>query len=170
MTKQGRNIVLFFGLLLIQLLVVDNIRLGNYIHPCIYVLFVMMLPLDMPRVRVLFLGFLMGFSIDLFEGTLGLHAAATTLMAFLRPGVINLVTGVRKVETFSTPYIYEVGIPWFLRYSIVLMIIHNTALFFLETFNFRLVGETFLRIVISVVVSEMVIMLSVLLFSRERKK
>lgn len=157
-------------MLLVQLLIVDNIRLGNYIRPCIYVIFVMMLPLDMPRIRVLFLGILMGFAIDLFEGTLGLHAAATTLMAFMRPGIIKLVTGGRNVENVSIPYISQVGTLWFIRYSTVLLFVHNTTLFFLETFNFRLVGETFLRIVFSVIVSEILILMSVMLFGREKKK
>ena len=34
-------------------------------------------------------GFLMGFAVDLFNGTPGLNAAATVFVAFVRPTVIN---------------------------------------------------------------------------------
>lgn len=170
MSKQLMNIIRFVVLLAVQLLIVDNVRLGNYVHPCIYILFVMMLPLDMPKMNVLLLGFIMGFAVDLFSGTFGLNAAATTFIAFMRPWVISLVNGGRNIDNISTPTISDVGAVWFIRYSMVLLVLHNVVLFFLETFSFRLVGDTLLRILLSVVVSEVFILLIVFLFNKEKKR
>ena len=83
------NFLRFIGLLFLQVLVIDNIRLGYYIHPHIYVLFVLLLPFNIPNWQLLISGFLMGFAVDLFNGTPGLNAAATVCMAFIRPMVIN---------------------------------------------------------------------------------
>ena len=41
-----RNILLFLGLTFLQVMIFDNLRLGNFIHPYVYVLFVMLLPFD----------------------------------------------------------------------------------------------------------------------------
>ena len=87
-----RNILRFVGLLLLQILVFDNIRLGNYIHPCVYVLFVMLLPFDMPKWQLVITSFLLGMVVDIFSGTPGLNAAATVFMAFMRPLIIGITT------------------------------------------------------------------------------
>ena len=83
------NILRFIGLVLLQILVIDNIRFGRYIHPYVYVLFVMLLPTKMSDSLVMTIGFLTGLVIDIFAGTPGLNAAATTFMTFVRPLVIN---------------------------------------------------------------------------------
>ena len=170
MSKRLSNIIRFVVLLAFQLLIVDNVRVGNYVHPCIYILFVMMLPLDMPKINVLLCGFIMGFAIDLFTGTFGLNAAATTFIAFMRPWIIGLVTSGRNVENVSVPSIAEVGAVWFIRYSVVLILLHNVVLFFLETFSFKLIGETLIRILLSTLISEVLILLIVLLFNKEKKR
>ncbi|MBQ2498452.1 MAG: rod shape-determining protein MreD, partial [Bacteroidales bacterium] len=58
-----RNILRFVGLLILQVLIVDNIRLGNFIHPCVYVLYVMILPFDTPKWSLMVNGFLIGFAV-----------------------------------------------------------------------------------------------------------
>ena len=83
------HILRFLGLLFLQVLVVDNIRLGYYVHPYVYVLFIFLLPFNIPRWQLLLLGFVNGFFVDLFNGTPGLNAAATVLMAFVRPFVMT---------------------------------------------------------------------------------
>ena len=73
-----KNILIFIGLFLLQVLVFDNIRLGNYLHPIIYVLFIMILPFKTPNLQLVIYGFLIGMAIDIFDGTPGLNAAATS--------------------------------------------------------------------------------------------
>ena len=82
---------MFISLVLVQVLVLNYIQFSGYINPYIYVLFVLLLPVSTPRYAVVMLGFFIGLVIDIFSNTAGMHASATTFMAFVRPYVINLI-------------------------------------------------------------------------------
>ena len=51
-----------------------------------------------------------------------------------------------------------------------LVFIHHFALFFLESFSFRLIGQVLLRILLSVPVSVFLIMMILYIFKRDKKK
>ena len=170
MNKTLLNIIRFVALVLAQVLVVNNIRLGGYVHPYVYLIFVMLLPINMPGWQLLVSGFGIGLVIDLFNGTLGMHAGATTLMAFCRPVIIKLVSGSQKFENLKEPNINQLGLLWFLRYTFCMVLVHNFTLFMLEGFSFHLVGQALLRILISVPVSTFLILMILYLFSATKKK
>lgn len=163
------NIIRFLGLLLLQVLIIDNIRLGNFIHPYVYVLYIMLLPFDTPKWKLIINGFIMGFTIDIFSGTPGLNAAATVLMAYLRPNIIGLTTRKSDIEDKTAPSVTEMGLQWFLVYSILLLIIHNLTLFLLEAFSFRLFGIVLLETLLSVLISAFVIILVIYVFKPLKK-
>lgn len=170
MNRSLLNIIRFVVLVIAQVLIVNHIRLGGYVHPYIYLIFVMLLPINMPGWQLLLSGFGIGLVIDLFMGTLGMHAGATTLMAFCRPTIIKLVSGSQKFENIKEPRVNQLGFPWFLRYTLCMVTIHNFTLFMLEGFSFHLVGQALLRILISVPVSVFLILLILYLFSVTTKK
>ena len=164
------NAFRFIGLLLLQVLVIDNIRLGYYIHPYIYVLFIFILPFNIKNWQLMSLGFLTGLSIDLFNGTPGLNAAATVFMAFIRPYVINSMTRRKDINMNDEPSLNNMGFSWFLVYSILLLTAHNLVLFLLEAFSFRLLGVVLLQTLMSVFSSLMLIFIILLLFKKSNKK
>ena len=168
MNRTLMNIIRFVALVTAQVLLVNHIRLGGYVHPYIYLIFVMLLPLNTPGWQLLLSGFGIGLVIDLFMGTLGMHAGATTLMAFCRPAIIRIVSGSQKLEMNREPNINQVGFPWFLRYTFVMVLVHNFTYFMLEGFSFHLVGLALLRILISVPVSVFLIIVVMYLFSRDK--
>lgn len=164
------NAFRFIGLLLLQVLVIDNIRLGYYIHPYIYVLFIFILPFNIKNWQLMSLGFLTGLSIDLFNGTPGLNAAATVFMAFIRPYVINSMTRRKDINMNDEPSLNNMGFSWFLVYSILLLTAHNLVLFLLEAFSFKLLGVVLLQTLMSVFSSLMLIFIILLLFKKSNKK
>ena len=170
MNKTLLNIIRFVLLVIAQVLVINHIRLGGYVHPYIYLIFVMLMPINMPGWQLLLSGFGIGLTIDLFMGTLGMHAGATTLMAFCRPAIIRLVSGNQKFENIREPSIQQLGVPWFLRYTLCMVTVHNFTLFMLEGFSFHLVGQALLRILLSVPVSIFLILLILYLFAPTKKK
>lgn len=159
-----RNILRFIGLFLIQVFIIDNIRQGHFIHPCVYVLFVMLLPFDTPRWSLIINGFLIGFAVDIFNGTPGLNAAATVLMAYVRPNIISLTTRKSDIEGKTSPSVSEMGLQWFYLYMVLLLIIHNLTLFMLEAFSFHLIGLVLLDTLLSVIISSFVIVLIIYIF------
>lgn len=170
MNRNVVQIIRFIALVLAQVLVINHIRLGGFVHPYIYLIFVMLLPINIPGWSLLLLGFGSGLTIDLFMGTLGMHAGATTLMAFCRPGIIRLVSGSQKFENIKEPNINQLGFPWFLRYTICMVTVHNFTLFMLEGFSFHLVGQALLRILLSVPASIFLILLIVYIFAPTKNK
>ena len=170
MNKIFLQIIRFVVLVLFQVLVINHIRLGGYVHPYIYLIFIMLLPFNTPKWQLLVLGFFLGIIIDVFTGTPGLHAGATTLMAFCRPSIINLISGNQKFDNIQEPNLGQLDGMWFFRYVLCLVFIHHFALFFLESFSFRLIGQVLLRILLSVPVSVFLIMMILFIFKTERKR
>lgn len=164
------NCLRFIGLLLLQVLVIDNIRLGYYIHPHVYVLFILLLPFNISNLQLLLAGFFMGLAVDLFNGTPGLNAAACVFMAFVRPLVINGMMRRKDVGENDEPSLSSMGASRFFVYSCLLLIVHNFTLFMFEAFSFRLIGVVFLQTLLSVFSSLMLIFIILLLFKKTKKK
>ena len=164
-----RNILLFLGLVFLQVMIFDNLRLGLFIHPYVYVLFIMLLPFETPLWSLIVNGFFIGIVVDIFSGTPGLNAAATVLMAYLRPNVINITTRKSDIEGKIAPSVSEMGLKWFMPYMVLLLIIHNFTLFMLEAFSIHLIGLVLLGTLLSVIFSTIVIVLIIYIFKPIKK-
>lgn len=147
-------------LVLIQVLLLNHIQISGFINPYLYVLFILILPFNTPKYLLLILGFLLGLNIDIFSNTIGIHAAATTFLAFIRPAVITLISSRDVLELNTTPSVAKLGINWFVRYTIILVVIHHFFLFYLEVFTFHGFFYTLLRAVLSSVFTILLIILS----------
>ncbi len=164
-----KNIIRFILLVLLQVLVFNNIQINGYINPYYYVLFILILPFDTPKWLILFSGFFLGLTIDFFSHTIGMHAAATTLVAFLRPGTIRLLSANRELEPGMEPSIRDMGFSWFFMYTLILVFFHHLLLFFLEVFRFNEFFQTLGRVIISTAVSVALIVIGEYVV-RKRKK
>lgn len=169
MNKTALQIIRFVALVLLQVLVINHIRLGGYVHPNVYIIFIMLLPINIPGWQLLLLGFGLGMSVDLFTGTPGLHAGATTLMAFCRPYIIKLVSGTQKFENIHEPNLTQLDGMWFFRYVLLMVLVHHFWLFLIESFSFRLIGQVLLRTLLSVPVSVFLIMMILYIFKSNKK-
>lgn len=139
-------------LLIIQLTILDNIQLHSYIYINIYILAIYILPYKLKKASILIFGFLLGFIIDIANDTMGIHAAATTFIAFLRPRLLMLtsnreqiedIQGKQKISSFS----------WFFKYILISTFAFNIVLIMVETFTFSNFITTLLRIIFSSLVS-----------------
>jgi len=155
-----KNIVLFFVLVLLQVLVLNNIQLSGYLNPYLYILFIILLPFETPGWLVLILGFLLGFSIDIFSNTLGINAAATVAMAFARQHLLRSLAPRGGFELNSSPNIHTNGIWWFVKYSFSLIIIHHIYLFYLAVFSFQFFFKTLFLSILNAIVTCGIIVLS----------
>lgn len=151
------NIVRFVLLVLAQILFMNHLSFYGFLTPYIYVMFILLLPLETKGWALLLFSFLIGITIDLFSGTLGLHASASVFTAFIRPLFIKLE---QKPEHGSAtqPSYAEMGARWFIPYSFLLILIHHAFLNFMETFTFSGILHTLLRIIISSVVTFIIIL------------
>jgi rod shape-determining protein MreD len=145
MTFYIRIIFRFILLVIIQVLVLDNINFGGYINPYLYVLFILMLPYETPGWLLLFSSFALGYSVDIFTNTPGMHAAATVFMAFCRPAILKLFKQKQDYEPGTYPSLHFMGFQVFFLYALMMVLIHHTALFFLEIFRLNEIILTLMR-------------------------
>jgi rod shape-determining protein MreD len=156
----ARNIVRFLVVIIFQVLVMDNVMINGYMVPYVYLLFILLMPFETPRWIVLLSGFALGLGIDIFEHTLGIHTAATVLIAFIRPYVLNLLSPRDGYEPETFPRVFYYGFTWFLKYTLLMVFVHHLALFYLEVFQLQNFLSTLLRVILSSALSASTILLS----------
>jgi rod shape-determining protein MreD len=156
----ARNIFRFAAVILFQVLVMDNVMINGYMIPYIYLLFILLMPFETPRWIQLISGFALGLAMDLFTGTAGMHTAATVLAAFARPYLLGLMASRDGYELETFPRIHYYGFLWFLKYTLLIVLIHHLALFYLEVFQLKVFFSTLLRVILSTILSTSTIVLS----------
>jgi rod shape-determining protein MreD len=144
-----RYALIFVLLILLQLFLFNNIQFSGYVNPYVYVMFILLLPVEIPSWFLLVISFFTGLTIDLFTGTPGMHTAATVLAGFTRPYVLRIISPREGYETSSDPSMFVYGFKWFLIYTLVIVLIHHTLLFYLEVFRLTDFLNTFLRVLLS---------------------
>ncbi|MCT4614255.1 MAG: rod shape-determining protein MreD [Marinifilaceae bacterium] len=143
------NIIRFLAIIIFQVAVLNNIQFNGYINPYVYILFIMMLPVDIPKVLSLILSFVLGISVDIFCNTPGIHASACVFLAFVRPNILSLMAQRDGYENNSSPSMKDFGFSWFFKYTILTTIIHHSFLFLVEVFSLSNFADTLLRILLS---------------------
>lgn len=158
MNKPFQHITRFFTLVAFQVFILNNIQVSGYINPYVYILFILLLPPKLPKAMVLMLGFLMGFTMDVFADSYGIHTTATVLLAYVRPSILSLVS-VKGGEDLEAISIKQLKFGRFFTYSGLLCLIHHFTLFYLEAFRLNEFFATFGRAFISTAISLMLILL-----------
>jgi len=131
-----RNLISFIFLVLIlglvQIFFLKNLALFGVAFCFIYLVGILSLPLQIRNVPLLLISFGIGLSIDIFYDTLGLNAAAATLLAFLRPYWLKILRPNGGYDDSSQPTLQEMGIGWFLSYSLPLIFAYCLLFFTID--------------------------------------
>ena len=164
----ANNIVRFILLVLVQVIIIENVHFYGLFDPYIYPLFILLLPFDTPRWLQLVLGFAIGFTIDLFLHTPGLHASASVLTAFLRQGMLNLMKPPGGYLPEDRPTVTSKGFTWWMIYASILVFIHHAYLFLITSLNFHQLFFELEKIVISSAVALAIMIIVQYLFYRRK--
>jgi rod shape-determining protein MreD len=151
--------LIFILLLLLQVLLFNNIRFSGYVNPYIYIMFILLLPVEIPAWLLLIISFFTGLIIDFFSGSPGMHTSATVLAGFIRPYVLQIISPRDGYEPGFDPSMITYGFRWFLIYTLIIVLFHHTALFYLEVFRFTDFFRTLLRVLLSTLFSGTFILL-----------
>ncbi|MBL4624099.1 MAG: rod shape-determining protein MreD [Flavobacteriales bacterium] len=158
----------FIFLILLQVLILNNVAFSGYINPYLYVLFILMLPFDTPKWLSLVLAFFLGFTIDIFTSTLGMHIAASLFMAYSREHLLRLFAPRDGYDPVLSPTIPDMGIVWYLSYAGILTFLHHAFLFTIEVFRFSEFFSTIGRALLSTFFTLILILISQLLIYRKK--
>ncbi len=153
------TILLFVLYLALQILLVRNLVLFDYAFCFVYIACILLLPNETSLTWLLLIALATGLVVDTFYNTLGMHAAATVLMAYCRPLVVRAQIDVPGMESRIDFTLKELGVGVFFRYVFVLTLIHHTALFFIEASSITLLIPTLIRVGASILFTTVTIVL-----------
>ena len=161
------NFLRFIFLILLQVLVLDHLDVANgYVVPYLYVLFLLMLPIELPAWAQLIIGALTGLVMDLFSNTPGMHMSACVVMMYARLNLLRLLAPREGYEFGMRPTVPRMGLAWFLTYASLLILAHHLWLFFIELHRFDHFFGTFFRALFSAAFTLALCLLAQFLTSR----
>jgi hypothetical protein len=163
------QVLYFFLYGLIQVMLLKNLVLFNVSFCFLYVAFVLLMPIDTNPLVLMGAGFILGFMVDIFYDSLGLHACTLVFVAYLRNYWLVTITPQGGYDAGEGPLLAVNGLQWFLVYSLPLVFIHHFVLFFVEAGGFSVFWYTMLKVITSLVFTmTVIILLQYLLFDRRR--
>lgn len=171
MSPLVKNIIRFVVFILVQVFILFQIKpLHQFIVPYIYFLYILWLPFNIPRIALTFTGFLFGLTLDYFTKTPGLHAAPCTLIAYLRPFLVNILIRHEGAEqSYRSPSITSMGLTPYATYVLILTLVHHAYLVFLEWLQFGSFWYFIAKVFATTGISLVLIMLAEILFYRKEK-
>ena len=120
--------------LLLQMLVFNNLHFLGICHPYIYILFLIALPIRIPQWIELLIGFGVGLIVDMFCGSPGVHTAACSFLAYLRPIFIRRT--IQDAERISmTIDGLSIGFNEYVKLVVLYTILHHTLVFLIEAWS-----------------------------------
>ena len=152
-----KQILVFIGLVLLQVLVLNKVNVDGFVNPYVFPLYILLLSFDTKGWILLVTAFFLGLIIDLFNGTMGVQVFATVSMAYLRPFFLKYL--LPKVDKVNYPSLKENGFAWMLVYVSSLIFIHHLIYFLIEAGSLNNFIHTILLIVLSTLVSVFIIFL-----------
>jgi rod shape-determining protein MreD len=167
-----KNSIRFVLFLLIQIIILNEVPpLHQFITPYLYFLFILWLPFGTSRLSLTVIGFLLGYSLDVFSNTPGLHAAACTLIGYVRPSILNLLLAQEASEELTKePSVGTMGWGPYFIYILLLTFIHHFYLVLLEWLQFGNFGYFIGKVFATTLMSVLLIFVVELVMNRRKLK
>ncbi len=146
------HIARFLFYLILQIVLFRSVVLFNFAFCFVYIGAILALPKETSHVYLIIIGFLTGMVVDAFYNTMGMHAAACTLISFLRPYILLLITPQQRGYDEKADFtVQSMGLIWFLTYAGILVSLHHIFLFFLELGSFSMFFITLLKVLCTII-------------------
>jgi hypothetical protein len=152
----SRNLILliftFIALTLFQVFVLKYMVLFGVGFCFLYLMALLFLPMEMSFAGAMITGLLLGLTIDIFYNTIGIHAAASVFVMFIRPYWMSMNKPRSSYEVNDLPMISSYGLTWFVLYAFPLIALHSLAVFLLESGG-QLIGLSFLKTLLTSIIT-----------------
>lgn len=152
--------------LFVQIFVLNNLSISPLVAPMVYVVLLVMMPIESSQWKMLGVGLLLGVLMDITMGTVGLNTLVTLPLAVWRKPLLYAATGLSVVsKEEGVPSVKRLGIR-FHRYAITMIILHSLLFYFVEWLSFDNFGTLLLRILCSTLCSLVLDYIIVMLFMK----
>ncbi len=168
MSSLPKYLLHFTFIFLIQVLLLKSISLpigSFYLSVFVFPLFIILLPFEVEAYIGLLIAFFGGLMTDMFYDSPGVFASAGVFAAFVRPLFLSLNEPKTGYARDASPVIRSMGLVWFLRFSIPIILSFVLFYCMIEVFTFRGIGHALLKTLVSVPCSLVLVMLYVFIFN-----
>lgn len=149
MHRTAPYMLLFVVLALLQIFLFNNLAISSYFSPLVYLVFLVLLPLETSGIAMLLLGLATGMVMDHTMGTAGINTFATLFVAFFRRNLITLLSNREDLRDEGIPSPERMGVQLFWSYAVAMVLLHHAIFFIMESLSWMHLGRTLLRILLS---------------------
>lgn len=139
------KLVWLVALVLLQGLVLNHLHVAGYATPFLYIVLILNADSRTKPSHLMLWAFAVGLLADIFSDTPGMNAAASVLLAFVRPALLRLFVPRDAQETLLLSMRSMGPGAWF-KYIFCAVLLHHSSLFLLEFFSLAHPLDLLLRI------------------------
>lgn len=161
-----RYILIFLGLLLLQVVVLNGLNLNRFATPMLYVLLVMLWPVNIKPWVTLLVFFVAGTIIDFVSETHGEHAFSLVATALARHYLLPIFIDKDQAEKSFEPNLFNLGYRVFFLYGLALSFVYHLVFTFMDVAMLKDFFYTLGIVIVSTLLSMVMIFLLQLLFYR----
>ncbi len=158
-------IALLLTAVLSQVFIFDSLSTSVFIAPLVYIVFIVMLPVETPQIVMLTAGVALGAVMDTAMGTSGLNSIATIFIAFFRAPILKLIIGTKRASQRGVPSEILFGNSDYVRYLVTIVALHHIIFFLFESLSLSNVIYLALRFSASTVTSVLFVWLIAHIFN-----
>lgn len=119
--------ILILGL--VQLLFLKNLALFGHAFGFLYLLGLLILPSTLRTIPLMVLAFFLGFVLDIFFETIGMHTAAATCFAYFKPIWLKISSPTGGYDEAEEPSLSQIGLGRFVTYAFPLLFLYGLVFF-----------------------------------------
>jgi hypothetical protein len=168
----------FLFVMIFQIFILNDMNINSSISilgipsfiPMLFPVLILLLPIRSNYYVMMAYAVVIGFALDLFSNTPGLHAASLVLLAFLRPRLLRLFFQQdEKKLGWARPTVYRLGFMPFLFYICFSIGIHHLFFFLLQEWSLMNILIILYKTIISGVLSVLLILIGQFIFYSKPK-
>ena len=148
----NKQLIRYIIVILLQVLLFDQLQLWNICHPYIYLLCLLMMPITLPHSVDMIIGAVVGLIMDTCCNSLGIHTAACILLMFIRPYLLGAFIN-DKDRLNEQVSLHSIGFEAFIKYAVILVIIHHLSVFLLSAWSWSHIGFVLLETLVSSIIT-----------------
>ena len=143
---------------LLQVLLFDQLHIAGWGFPMVYVVFLMNLPIRIPRWAEMLIGATVGLVFDIVNSSLGVNMAACVAFSFFRPILLHkMVLDLERVKDDVCGQ--TIGKIEYVKCLTLLTLMHHLMVYFLEAWSLQNGVILLLQTLISSVITILIILI-----------
>jgi hypothetical protein len=160
--------VVLFAYLFFQVIVLKNAVLFHVAFCFFYLAYLLSLPVDLSKPMLMLVGFGLGFMVDIFYDSQGLHAMACVFLGYIRNYWLGALTPQGGYDSNAVPSLAAFGTQWFVTYAAPLVFVHHLLLFYVEAGGFAYFWHTLAKVLASTAFTLAAILIGEFIFPGRR--